>query len=437
MLIFFGMLVLSQLIKNQKKLNQKKPDILIVGGGIIGLMCAYYLVKEGKSVKILDKGKANEACSHGNCGLITPSHALPLNNPRLIMRSLKWILQKDSPFFIRPQLSSHFISWMFNFAVNAFSNELIERSMWGRYNLLLSSKALFQNLFDEENISCDWSPNGILLAYKQEKYFVEYAQKDERLNEIGLSADPIIGADLREKEPALKDDIYGAWFYEIDASLKPDDLVAEMRKILIRNGVEFVGHCEATAFVEEGKRIKSVFTNKGSFAIDQLIIATGAWSGLLEKSLHLKIPVIPGKGYSITMKSPRISPKIPCFLEERKVVATPWNGTYRLGGTMEFAGYNRSMNRVRLQNLKSVAKEYLHDPYTDEVIEEWNGWRPMTNDGLPIISKSPVHNNVTLACGHNMIGLSMATGTGKLVSEIILKKQTHVDPSVYSIKRFN
>ncbi len=418
-------------------MDQKKSDILIVGGGIIGLMCAYYLVKEGKSVVILDKNPSNVACSHGNCGLVTPSHALPLNNPKLIMRSLKWIFQKNSPFYIRPQMNGRFISWMLTFAMNAYNSKLKERSMWGRYNLLLSSKTLFEELFETEKIACHWNPNGVLMAYKHEKFFNEYAKKNDFLSEIGLSAKPIVDEQLRAKEPALKDDIYGAWFYEVDASLKPDDLVYGMQKILKKKEVEFVDGCEVTAFTEEGSKIKSVITSKGNFTANQIVIATGAWSALLEKSLQLKIPVIPGKGYSITMKSPNISPKIPCFLEEKKVVATPWNGTYRLGGTMEFTGYNNKKNKVRLQNLKNVAKEYLHEPYTDETIEEWNGWRPMTNDGLPIISKSLVHDNVTIACGHNMVGLSMATGTGKLVSELIANKTAHLDASVYSINRFN
>lgn len=418
-------------------MSQKKSDILIVGGGIIGLMCAYYLVKEGKSVVIVDKGKANQACSHGNCGLITPSHALPLNNPKLIMRSLKWVFQKNSPFYIRPQFNTRFISWMLSFAINAYNSKLKERSMWGRYNLLLSSKVLFEELFETEKIDCNWSPNGVLMAYKYEKFFDEYEKKNEFLSEIGLTAKPIVGDALRVKEPALKDDVYGAWFYDIDSSLKPDDLVSEMKKILMLKGVNFFEDCQVIDFLSENSKIKSIVTTKGSFIADEIIIATGAWSALLEEALQLKIPVVPGKGYSITMKSPKISPKIPCFLEEKKVVATPWNGTYRLGGTMEFAGYNNKINRVRLQNLKTVANEYLYEPYTDEIIEEWNGWRPMTNDGLPIISRSHVHKNVTIACGHNMVGLSMATGTGKLVSEIITGKDCHVDESVYSIKRFN
>lgn len=418
-------------------MNREKSDILIVGGGIIGLMCAYYLVKEGKSVVIIDKNKSSQACSHGNCGLITPSHALPLNNPKLIMRSIKWMLQKDSPFYIRPQLDLRFISWMLTFVANAYKSKLIKRSMLGRYDLLNSSKTLYQELFDIEKIQCNWSPNGVLFVYKHQKHFEEYAKKDKILQEIGLSAKPLIGDDLQKKEPALKDDIYGAWLYEVDSWLKPEELVSQLQELLKQKGVEFINQCEVTSFVEEGNNIKSVVTDKGILSADEIVIATGAWSSLLEKSLGLKIPIVPGKGYSITMKSPKISPKIPCILEERKVVATPWSGSYRLGGTMEFAGYNTTMNPVRLRNLKNSAREYLVDPYSDEVTEEWNGWRPMTNDGLPIISKSHVHKNVTLACGHNMLGLSMAPSTGKLVSELILGKSTHLDASVYSVLRFN
>ena len=121
---------------------------------------------------------------------------------------------------------------------------------------------------------------------------------------------------------------------------------------------------------------------------------------------------------------------------EYRVAATPMRSGYRLGSTMEFAGYDRSLNRRRLAYLKETARLFLHDPYGEPVEEEWFGWRPMTYDGKPIIDRSPALANVLIAAGHNMLGLSMATATGKLVAELLGGETPHVDPAPYSLKRF-
>lgn len=417
-------------------MNQNEPDVVIIGGGVIGLFCAYYLSQEGKSVTILEKGSLKEACSYGNCGLISPSHALPLNSPELLMKSVKWLFQKDSPFYIRPQLDSKFISWMLAFGLNAFNKKQIERSMHGRNNLLMDSKNLYDKLFASQSFDCNWAPSGIHFVFSKEKSFEGYRIKDTKLSAIGLNAEPIIGQQLMDMEPALTDHAYGSWFYKIDASLNPGKLLTELRKQLLSNGVVIEELCEVKEFKKSNNRITELVTNKGNFKAENVVLAAGAWSPWLENQLNLKIPIVPGKGYSITMKRPALSPICPLIFEERKVVATPWKDSYRLGGTMEFAGYNDKLDHSRLQGLKRAATEYLKEPFTEENTEEWCGWRPMTSDGMPIIDQSPKHNNLYLACGHNMLGLSMAPSTGKLITEMITGKEPHLDHSLYSFNRF-
>ncbi len=413
-----------------------QSDVVIVGGGIIGLFCAYYLTKEGRQVTILEKGDIKDACSYGNCGLVSPSHALPLNSPELLLKSIGWLFQKDSPFYIRPQADLSFISWLLGFALNSFNKKQLERSMHGRNNLLISSRHLYQQVFEELPLACDWSPTGIHFVFSSAQAFEAYKAKDTKLAEIGLAAAPITGADLYHMEPALSTKAYGSWYYKIDASVNPGELVKGLKQVLTAANVQIVERAEVQGFFTEGKKIKSIETNRGVFSAENVIMAAGAWSPTLQKQLRLKIPIVPGKGYSITMKSPKISPKCPIIFEERKVVATPWKSTYRLGGTMEFSGYNTHINRVRIDNLKKVAAEYLKTPYTDQDVEEWVGWRPMTTDGMPIIGKSPDHDNLHLACGHNMLGLSMAPATGKMIAEQLTGQATHIDQTYYSLDRF-
>ena len=184
-----------------------------------------------------------------------------------------------------------------------------------------------------------------------------------------------------------------------------------------------------------GTRVTAVETSGVEIEADEVLVATGSWTPLLKESLGVKLPIQPGKGYSITMARPKICPKYPMILEECHVAITPFDNGYRVGSTMEFAGYDTTLNRHRLNYLRSGAAEYLIEPTADPVEEEWYGWRPMTADGIPFIDRSPKFNNVWVAAGHSMLGISMGTGTGKLVAEMISGQKPHVDLNAYRIQR--
>ncbi len=411
-------------------------DVCIIGGGIIGLCSAYYLQKEGKSVVILDKGPAHRASSHGNCGYLSPSHIIPLNDWGLIFKSLKWIFKEDAPFRIKPRLDFELFNWFRGFALNA-NKKHIHKAMQGRHKLLQSSKPLYEKMFEEEEIECEYSKNGVFFIYKEEKGFEEFSSVNEQLTAWGLDAKPYVQKALLEKEPAFKEDVYGGWLYETDAFLKPNILIEKLKKILLTRGVAFVNDFGVDKLEVIKGRIESVGNSQQLFEAKQFVVATGAWTKLFSKLLKLKIPVVPGKGYSITMEPPKNMLRHACIFEETKVAATPWKDTFRLGSLMEFTGFDDSINRIRLNALKVGAEPYLKTPYTDKVYEEWFGYRPMSMDGLPIIGKSPKHENLYIATGHGMLGLSMGTGTGRLVAEMLCQKPSHIDPSFYSIERYS
>tara|TARA_R110002049_G_scaffold78917_6_gene201410 strand:- start:4792 stop:6039 length:1248 start_codon:yes stop_codon:yes gene_type:complete len=413
-------------------MNNTESDVVIIGGGIIGLFCAYYLMEEGKTVTVLDQGQLRDSCSYGNCGLVSPSHALPLNSPQLLLKALVWLFQKNSPFYIKPQLDINFIGWMMGFAFNSFNEKQLNKSMKGRGSLLVDSRTLYDEIFAEHQWDCNWAPNGIHFVYSQEKNFNAYKSKDSKLAELGLAAEPIVGRELYKMEPALTEHAYGSWFYKIDASLNPGKLLLALRRHLVSKGVEIRELCKVNTFKESNGKITEINTDQGNFRAKDVVMATGAWSAHLAKQLKLKIPIVPGKGYSITMQAPSISPSCPIIFDENKVVVTPWKEGYRLGGTMEFSGYDTTLYKHRLQTLKNVANLYLKEPYTNERVEEWYGWRPMTNNGLPIIDRSPVHKNLFVACGHNMLGLSMAPSTGKLITEMVIGKEQHLESGSYA-----
>ena len=208
------------------------------------------------------------------------------------------------------------------------------------------------------------------------------------------------------------------------------------RKVLESRGVTIREHTEVIHFRGEKKSLKTLETSTGEVAADAFVVAAGAWTPLLNRELQCRIPIQPGKGYSLTMPRPQVCPKRPLLLEEHRVAVTPMQSGYRLGSMMEFVGYDTSLNPRRLQILKDGAAVYLKEPYTEPVEETWFGWRPMTYDGIPIIGRAPAYENVMIAAGHNMLGLSMAPATGKLIAEFLTGDPPHLDPAPYSVNRF-
>jgi len=169
---------------------------------------------------------------------------------------------------------------------------------------------------------------------------------------------------------------------------------------------------------------------------EAFVVATGAWTPLLNQVLGCRIPIQPGKGYSMTMPRPARCPVLPMIFDEDRVAVTPMQSGYRLGSMMEFAGYDTSLRPRRLALLREGARHYLHEPFTEPVEEEWYGWRPMTPDSVPIIDWSPAYRNVLIAAGHNMLGVSMAPATGKLVAEMFGGGVPHLEARAYSLARF-
>jgi D-amino-acid dehydrogenase len=264
-----------------------------------------------------------------------------------------------------------------------------------------------------------------------------YAETDRLLREhFDLPAERHDGAALQVLEPALKPGLPGGWHYRTDAHLRPDRLLAAWRRVLESRGVVVREECDVQGFEREAGRAQAVVTRQGALEAEAIVIATGAWTPFLEDQLGCRIPIQPGKGYSLTMPRPRRCPALPLIFEEHRVAVTPMRSGYRLGSTMEFAGYDATLNPRRLEILRQGASHYLHEPFGEPVQEEWFGWRPMTYDGLPIIGRCPAMGNVLIAAGHNMLGLSMAPATGRLVAELLAGTTPHVDPAPYSVSRF-
>jgi D-amino-acid dehydrogenase len=184
---------------------------------------------------------------------------------------------------------------------------------------------------------------------------------------------------------------------------------------------------------DEGVTVNtSLGVRRGSDAV----VALGSWSPALVRSLGMKLPVQPGKGYSITYSRPALVPKRPMLLKDRQVCVTVWDSGFRLGSTMEFSGYDATLNQTRLSALERGAREYLHEPVGAVVQERWYGWRPMTWDDLPVLGRVPGKRKLWLATGHGMLGVSMSAASGQLMADLMTGRPTAIDPAPYRMERF-
>jgi D-amino-acid dehydrogenase len=410
--------------------------VVIIGGGVIGTACAHYLQKSDRRVTIIDRGQFGRGCSHANCGLVCPSHVLPLAVPGAVKQTLKALFKRDSPFSIKPRLDLSLWNWLFHFARRCNHADMLES---GRaiQALLESSRALYDDLFQTESLDAEWETRGLLFVFLTPQGMDHYAHTNQIMHEhFGLEAAHYNGQALTILEPALKPGLAGGWHYLTDGHLRPDKLMSSWRNRLTKRGVTIQENCDFRGFERAGNRAKVVQTSRGELSADAFVVAAGAWTPRLKLDLGCRIPIQPGKGYSITMPRPARCPKIPLIFEEHRVAVTPMQSGYRLGSIMEFAGYDETLEPRRLELLRAGASHYLHEPMAEPILEEWYGWRPMTYDSKPIIGRSPALHNVFLAVGHNMLGLSMAPATGKLIAEMLNGQAPHLDPAPYSPERF-
>ncbi|TBR39950.1 MULTISPECIES: NAD(P)/FAD-dependent oxidoreductase [Dyella] len=417
-------------------MDASRSDVLILGGGVIGLASAYYLLKSGATVRVLEQGTPGSGSSHGNCGTITPSHAAPLAMPGMLGVALRSMFRADAPLYLNPRPDLERLRWLLGFARRCNWRDF-EHAARARSAILERSRGLLETLVRSEGLDCEFVQPGELYVYRTARQLAS----DERhhaavLDRLGVEVRRMRGDEVEAAEPALKPGVAGGLFHPGDAQLRPDRYVTELaRRVREMGGVIETG-ARIDQFGMTDGRVSHVRTTRGVFKGERVVMALGAWSPLLGKMLDLRIPMQPGKGYSLTYTRPTLVPKHALVLREAAVCVTTWGSGYRLGSTMEFSGYAEGLNRTRLDALRRGAATSLHEPEGHELLEEWWGWRPMSVDEVPIIGHSTRWSNLTFATAHGMLGVSMSAATGELVASLVLGKTPSIDPAPYAPARF-
>ena len=409
-------------------------DIIIIGGGVIGVCSAYYLAEGGAQVTLIEQGEIAAGSSYGNAGIVVPSHSVPLAAPGALADGLKWMLDPQSPFYVRPRFDADLWAWILRFGLASRVGPM-RRGIPILRDLSLASTILYKELAALDSLSFDYEQRGMMMVYKTEQGLHHGADEARLLGEFDLRADVLGAAQAHQMEPALRENVIGGIFFPQDAHLNPAKFVRGLAERIEKRGVKIHTDTEVLGFATDGKRITAVQTTRGEFRAKQVIIAAGSWSPVVGRDLRLKIPVQAAKGYSLTVPRPKTSPSIPLILGEARVAVTPMGDLLRFAGTLELAGLDLSINRRRVDAIARAAKEYLRvgDITPTEI---WRGLRPCTPDGLPIIGRTRAFENLILATGHAMLGMSLGPITGKLVAQVANNTKPDIDLHPLRLERF-
>ncbi|GAB3507802.1 FAD-dependent oxidoreductase [Spirosoma knui] len=409
----------------------------IVGGGIVGLCSAYYLHRAGHRVTVFDQGPIADGCSFGNAGMIVPSHIIPLAQPGMIAKGMRWMLKSTSPFYVKPRLNMDLMRWGWLFYRHATA-EHVERSIPVLRDLSLLSKRLFQDLAANGDLSFEWQERGLLMLYKTASAEHEMAEEATVANRAGVEAQVLTGQQVQDLEPATRVDVRGGVLYPGDAHVNPGELVRSLVGYLRRNDVTILENHSVTGFSKSGAHLTAVETAQGAYPVDAVVIAGGAWSPVIAQQLGLNLSLQGGKGYSFMLRNVTNNIRVPAIMLEARATATPMGQDLRFAGTLEVAGTDMTINMNRVRGIAQSINQYYPElpvelPTVDKV---WRGLRPCSPDGLPYIGRSDRFDNVVLATGHGMMGLSLGPATGKLVSEVIDQNVSSLDIAAFSPNRF-
>lgn len=416
----------------------KHNRTIVIGAGVAGLFIAYYLNKGGINVTVIDKDSGTDNCSYGNAGMIVPSHIIPLSSPGIIRKGLKWMLDPESPFYIRPRLSLELLQWGWAFRKSSTDLHVKESGPVLR-DLLTASRELLIQLESGENIEFGFEKKGLFMLCNTEDGLQKEIKATKAAETLGIPAKVLNPDEVKEMEPNVKLNIVGATYYPNDAHLHPASLMDKMKALLIEKGVEFQFNTEIVHARSENGRVTAVESSDGrSWSGNAFIICAGAWSVSLAKIFGKKILMQAGKGYSITLKNPKKQPENCGILAEKKVTMTPMYNMLRFGGTMEIAGTDRSINPQKINGLKKTVCEYLPDFNMDDLEGHkiWTGLRPCSPDGLPYVGAFGEYSNLYCSTGYAMMGMSLAPSCGKIVADLITNGKPGFEFEMINPNRF-
>ena len=412
-----------------------KQDVVVIGGGVIGVACARELAKRGADVTVLERDRIGHGCSYGNAGWLTPSQAVPLANPSMLLKSFRWMLDPESPLYIQPRLDPAFLRWLIEFVLNSRKAKF-ERGAAALVELCRVSVDMWEEVAKAAKEPFGFERHGLLSVYEKAASFDSAHGGIELISKSGVRAERWTAEEVREREPAIIGKTVGGYFFPDDAHCEPYPAVVALAAEARAAGAKFVEGTEVFGISNNGSGPRVLRTTHGDITAERIVVATGPWSEQLGSMLGMRLPVIGAKGYSLVLPKATPHPKRSIYLIERKVAVNPHADALRIAGTLELVRNDFSINQRRVDVIVRGAKAMLNIGEAPVAREVWRGLRPCTPDGMPVIGQARGRGDVWLATGHQMAGLKTATGTGLLLAQLMTKETPRFDPAPFRADRY-
>jgi D-amino-acid dehydrogenase len=276
------------------------------------------------------------------------------------LRALRWMLDPRAPLYVRTRLDPALWRWLLQFGARCNARDWLHATR-ARGALLNDSRLRLAQWVQTHALDCEFEARGLDYVFGDARNFDHHAAECEALNAQGIASARIDGTDYARDNPAFHDRLAGAIHFPGDAQLRPDRYTAELARVLRAQGVVIEEQSDVEDFSADAQGVR-VRVGERMLLARELVLATGPWSPRWARQLDLRVPIQPGKGYSLTWSRPAQVPQRPVVLKDHSVFVIAWREALRLGGTMEFAGADPQLRTTRLQALQQAADHYLRAP---------------------------------------------------------------------------
>jgi D-amino-acid dehydrogenase len=418
-------------------------DVLIVGGGVIGVWTAWFLAERGARVVLVERDEVASGCSAGNAGWVAPSHSLPIPRPGLLREAFRELARNRGrrasgevgALYIRPRLDLGLLRWVRYFLASCSETQM-RRALALRYELTLRSQRLYEDVVARSQLDLHYEQRGLLLVCRSPDTLARARHELQLIEELGAKGCVLDEEELAARLPALAPSTAGGVYYPDDAHLDPGPSVASLARGAQERGVRIETGTEVLRIERSGDRVVGVTTTRGNIRCEQLVLAGGAWSPQLLDPRGVRLPVEAAKGYSVTFECPTPITETPMLLCDANIAITPMGGRLRFAGALELVGLDLSVDLRRVEGILAGARSHLTELGPLQPREVWRGLRPLSPDDLPLIGRLRELTNLVVATGHGMNGMCQGPATGELAAQLVAGETPSLDPTPLSPDRF-
>ena len=406
-------------------LRRGDDPVLVVGGGVVGLCVAYYLAAKGVPVEVVERRSVASGASWGNAGWVCASHSAPVPAPGVIRYAAGSLGRPDSPLYVRPLPDPAFLRWLWRFWRSSNSS-VFQNGYAAVAELNRPTFDLYDGLA-AAGVDTTLTRPGLVHAFlspTQARHHLD-VQRSMASGLYDLPEGVVTGDEAPGLDPALSTAVRAAYLVEGEGVVDPGQLVNALAEVVTKLGGRVNEKVEVTGFRRTNGTVVAAQTENGEIACSGVVIAAGMWSRGLLRMLGHNLPLQAGKGYSFSIELDP-APRHALYFGDKRIVASPIGGLTRIAGTMELSGNNNDLNWRRIVAIARGSRHYLgpwfHHP--DELVglirDPWVGGRPFLPDGLPVIDRLPDDQNVFVASGHGMLGVTLGPATGTSLTDFIL-----------------